>query len=199
MVSPIGREVDRGGGTAGRQNQRVWECNELLHKRVSERQFGASETFELIGMAKHGKRKESNVTPRLRLISRFFHTLLPPPFLFTALLFPLRNCNSVSLYFTRTYTPLVSRDKQASTYTVCSSSAPRACSCPHYRPSMQIPLVGLIKTLPRASRRFRSAYAAPIQLIANAFRFPGLSHLAGTLEMIGAQPVASAIRSCLET
>nr|XP_033196497.1 uncharacterized protein LOC117160127 isoform X7 [Bombus vancouverensis nearcticus]XP_033196498.1 uncharacterized protein LOC117160127 isoform X7 [Bombus vancouverensis nearcticus]XP_033196499.1 uncharacterized protein LOC117160127 isoform X7 [Bombus vancouverensis nearcticus] len=33
MVSPIGREVDRGGGTAGRQNQRVWECNELLHKR----------------------------------------------------------------------------------------------------------------------------------------------------------------------
>nr|XP_012140621.1 PREDICTED: uncharacterized protein LOC100876690 isoform X1 [Megachile rotundata] len=33
MVSPIGREVDRGGGTAARQNQRVWECNELLHKR----------------------------------------------------------------------------------------------------------------------------------------------------------------------
>lgn len=33
MVSPIGREVDRGGGTAIRQNQRVWEYNELLHKR----------------------------------------------------------------------------------------------------------------------------------------------------------------------
>lgn len=63
MVSPIGREVDRGGGTTGRQNPRAWECNDLLHKRVSERQFGASvETFELIGMAKHGKRKESNVT-----------------------------------------------------------------------------------------------------------------------------------------
>lgn len=68
MASPIGREVDRGGGGGGaggpaaRQNHRVWECNELLHKRVSERQFGASETFQLIGMAKHGKRKESNVT-----------------------------------------------------------------------------------------------------------------------------------------
>lgn len=37
MVSPIGREVDRGGGTAIRQNQRVWEYNELLHKRVSEK------------------------------------------------------------------------------------------------------------------------------------------------------------------
>ncbi|XP_017752141.1 PREDICTED: uncharacterized protein LOC108545174 isoform X2 [Eufriesea mexicana] len=34
MVSPIGREVDRGGGTTARQNQRVWECNELLHKRA---------------------------------------------------------------------------------------------------------------------------------------------------------------------
>ncbi|XP_076664328.1 uncharacterized protein LOC143366817 isoform X3 [Andrena cerasifolii] len=33
MISPIGREVDRGGGTAARQNQRAWECNELLHKR----------------------------------------------------------------------------------------------------------------------------------------------------------------------
>ncbi|XP_076231490.1 uncharacterized protein LOC143177465 [Calliopsis andreniformis] len=33
MVSPIGREVDRGGGTAARQNQRAWECNELVHKR----------------------------------------------------------------------------------------------------------------------------------------------------------------------
>ncbi|XP_061932538.1 uncharacterized protein LOC108000905 isoform X4 [Apis cerana] len=34
MVSPIGREVDRGGGTVIRQNQRVWEYNELLHKRA---------------------------------------------------------------------------------------------------------------------------------------------------------------------
>ncbi|XP_076546640.1 uncharacterized protein LOC117611843 isoform X3 [Osmia lignaria lignaria] len=34
MISPIGREVDRGGGTAARQNQRAWECNELLHKRA---------------------------------------------------------------------------------------------------------------------------------------------------------------------
>ncbi|XP_076626292.1 uncharacterized protein LOC143344276 isoform X2 [Colletes latitarsis] len=34
MVSPIGREVDRGGGmAAARQNHRAWECNELLHKR----------------------------------------------------------------------------------------------------------------------------------------------------------------------
>ncbi|XP_006570580.2 uncharacterized protein LOC408874 isoform X6 [Apis mellifera] len=37
MVSPIGREVDRGGGTAIRQNQRVWEYNELLHKRSNQR------------------------------------------------------------------------------------------------------------------------------------------------------------------
>lgn len=61
MVSPIGREVDRGGGTAIRQNQRVWEYNELLHKRVSEKLI-ANRIFELIGMAKHGKRKESNIT-----------------------------------------------------------------------------------------------------------------------------------------
>lgn len=72
MVSPIGREVDRGGGTGPRQNQRAWECNELVHKRVSERRVAATETFELIGMAKHGKRKESNVTTRLQLISCFF-------------------------------------------------------------------------------------------------------------------------------
>lgn len=78
MISPIGREVDRGGGTAARQNQRAWECNELLHKRVSERHIGATETFELIGMAKHGKRKESNITTRLQLISCFFLTLVPP-------------------------------------------------------------------------------------------------------------------------
>lgn len=59
MVSPIGREVDRGGGTgAARQNHRAWECNELLHKRVSERHLGATRNnFELIGMAKHGKEK----------------------------------------------------------------------------------------------------------------------------------------------
>ncbi|XP_006613424.1 uncharacterized protein LOC102677612 isoform X4 [Apis dorsata] len=40
MVSPIGREVDRGGGTAIRQNQRVWEYNELLHKRSNQRAEG---------------------------------------------------------------------------------------------------------------------------------------------------------------
>ncbi|CAL7945512.1 unnamed protein product [Xylocopa violacea] len=34
MVSPIGREVDRGGGTAARQNHHPWDaCNESLHKR----------------------------------------------------------------------------------------------------------------------------------------------------------------------
>lgn len=52
MISPIGREVDRGGGTITtsmtvisrqgqqqqqQQQQRARDCSELLHKRVSER------------------------------------------------------------------------------------------------------------------------------------------------------------------
>lgn len=37
MTSPLRREVDRGGGDL-RQIQRVRECIELLHKRVSAEQ-----------------------------------------------------------------------------------------------------------------------------------------------------------------
>lgn len=95
MVSPIGREVDRGGGSVSRQNHRenyrenyrenhrAWECNELLHKRVSERHtFRATETFDLIGMAKHGKRKEPNAaTPASQLISRFYYNFFRLVFL----------------------------------------------------------------------------------------------------------------------
>jgi len=65
MISPIGREVDRGGGTTGmtgqrqgqqqqqqQQQQRVRaDCGELLQKRVSEREsrlrrFNAKERVE---------------------------------------------------------------------------------------------------------------------------------------------------------
>ncbi|XP_054014610.1 uncharacterized protein LOC128895750 isoform X2 [Hylaeus anthracinus] len=54
MVSPIGREVDRGGGTmAARQNHRAWECNELLHKR-SNVVIGSQRADGIYKLAQHG-------------------------------------------------------------------------------------------------------------------------------------------------
>lgn len=78
MVSPIGREVDRGGGTAIRQNQRVWEYNELLHKRVSERLINRKRNLRVDwhGGAWKEKGIQYNNT-QLLLITRFFsHTIL---------------------------------------------------------------------------------------------------------------------------
>ncbi|CAK9804408.1 Pleckstrin homology domain-containing family A member 7 [Anthophora plagiata] len=56
MVSPIGREVDRGGGTTARQSQRAWECNELLHKRsnVSGQQRAPEGNCKLAQPGTHG-------------------------------------------------------------------------------------------------------------------------------------------------
>jgi len=81
MISPIGREVDRGGGTItagqrqGQQQQRPRvDCNELLHKRVSEHErasfaFNASARKNApsisIGMAEHdGWREEIRASIR---------------------------------------------------------------------------------------------------------------------------------------
>lgn len=68
MVSPIGREVDRGGGCpAARQNHRAWDCNELLlHKRVSERHVRGARNGnlrELIGMARSMERERHRTQP----------------------------------------------------------------------------------------------------------------------------------------
>jgi len=67
MISPIGREVDRGGGTTTtsqrqqQQQQRTRaDYSELLHKRVSERETSrrpfnilARKSVYSIGMAEH--------------------------------------------------------------------------------------------------------------------------------------------------
>lgn len=76
MVSPIGREVDRGGGTAIRQNQRVWEYNELLHKRVSERLVNRKRNLRVDWHGEAWKEKgiQYNDT-QLLLITCFFLTL----------------------------------------------------------------------------------------------------------------------------
>ncbi|KAG7204362.1 hypothetical protein KM043_004810 [Ampulex compressa] len=51
MASPVGQEVERGGGTAGRQHQRARECNELLQKRSnlsSQRTEGAGKVAQAL-------------------------------------------------------------------------------------------------------------------------------------------------------
>lgn len=137
MVSPIGREVDRGGGTAIRQNQRVWEYNELLHKRVSERLINRKRNLRVDwhGGAWKEKGIQYNNT-QLLLMTRFFsHTIL----LVSILPFPL--WWSLHRFFTRMYTQLMSRDKQtkhARTLHDLSQGSvlSRVCSSPHYRSSM---------------------------------------------------------------
>lgn len=142
MVSPIGREVDRGGGTAIRQNQRVWEYNELLHKRVSERLVNRKRNLRVDWHGEAWKEKgiQYNDTQLLLITCFFSHTLLYSPS-FHSIPFLLRDRYIVFSRFTRTYTQLMSRDKQtkhARTLHDLSQGSvlSRVCSSPHYRSSM---------------------------------------------------------------
>lgn len=137
MVSPIGREVDRGGGTAIRQNQRVWEYNELLHKRVSERLINRKRNLRVDwhGGAWKEKGIQYNNT-QLLLITRFFsHTIL----LVSILSFP--SLVIVTPFFHAYVHAINVRDKQtkhARTLHDLSQGSvlSRVCSSPHYRSSM---------------------------------------------------------------
>lgn len=139
MVSPIGREVDRGGGTAIRQNQRVWEYNELLHKRVSERLVNRKRNFRVDWHGEAWKEKgiQYNDTQLLLITCFFSHTLLYSPSFHST--FP--SLRLLHRFFTRMYTQLMSRDKQtkhARTLHDLSQGSvlSRVCSSPHYRSSM---------------------------------------------------------------
>lgn len=137
MVSPIGREVDRGGGTAIRQNQRVWEYNELLHKRVSERLINRKRNLRVDwhGGAWKEKGIQYNNT-QLLLITRFFsHTIL----LVSILSFP--SLVILTPFFHAYVHAINVRDKQtkhARTLHDLSQGSvlSRVCSSPHYRSSM---------------------------------------------------------------
>lgn len=137
MVSPIGREVDRGGGSAIRQNQRVWEYNELLHKRVSERLINRKRNLRVDwhGGAWKEKGIQYNNT-QLLLITRFFsHTIL----LVSILSFP--SLVILTPFFHAYVHAINVRDKQtkhARTLHDLSQGSvlSRVCSSPHYRSSM---------------------------------------------------------------